>query len=71
MQWKLICGNPEVVRKVEEELNGAFLTKEGRIITASMLVAAELAGYIWDSELQEWMKDGDMDTVTLDIHPKE
>ena len=57
--WLLICGNTAQVSRVEEEMNGAFLTREGRLITASMVVAAELAGYLWDEDRREWVKDGE------------
>ncbi|MBI1296679.1 hypothetical protein GC175_17120 [bacterium] len=57
-KWILICGDPAQVARVDQEMNGAFLTREGRIITSEMLVAAELANYVWDSEEQRWERDG-------------
>jgi len=61
--WILICGNMTQVQQVEDEMNGAFLTREGRIITASMVVAAELAGYLWDEDRRQWVKDGESERV--------
>lgn len=65
MHWKLINPNPAALAAVEADLDGgAFLTREGRIITAETLLAAELAGFLWDCDLQCWMQDGDLDTAT-------